>query len=124
MNINYLKDIVKAATDRPWHAEIELDGNYKAEPGGSLGAYFATGPRHVSLINSSNEIILGTNDVREMAEKDARYIATFNPQLVQKLLDVVEDAKIIMDKGPSENNVLDLDKSLKALELVKAPIPE
>lgn len=104
MNTNQLREVAAAATPGPWrstHTSFEKYG----------GAIESDGRWPYNVIAHT----------LESEHSNAAHIATFNPALVMKLLDVVEAAKAIdkylpIDKIQTLLAIGDLHAAIKALE--------
>lgn len=100
MNTNQLREVAEKATPGPWR--------YDYEPG-----YCG------EIIAASGTCLATFND--EPSASTAAHIATFNPALVMKMLDVVEAAQAIdkylpIDKVQTLIAIGDLRAAIKALE--------
>lgn len=99
MNTNKLREVAAAATPGPWRKESD-------------GWAELRNVRH--MVQAKDRLVA----YGQMTANDCAHIATFNPALVMKLLDVVEAAKGINNGDVSKYDEYwrDLEAALKALE--------
>ena len=102
MNTNKLREVAAAATPGPWRKESD-------------GWAELRNVRH--MVQAKDRLVA----YGQMTANDCAHIATFNPALVMKLLDVVEAAKAIdkylpIDKIQTLLAIGDLHAAIKALE--------
>lgn len=128
LNTKQLRKVAQAATPGPWQVILDehpyyLGGTHKER---RIATTWIQGQLKDFMPIVNGSIGLGeTKDgpVRHMVwieAKDAAHIATFNPALIAKLLDVVEAAQKAMIVFGKENSELhackNLASALKALE--------
>ena len=101
MNTNKLREVAAAATPGPWRKESD-------------GWAELRNVRH--MVQAKDRLVA----YGQMTANDCAHIATFNPALIAKLLDVVEAAQKAMIVFGKENSELhackNLASALKALE--------
>lgn len=114
MNIKQLREVAQAATPGPWDYVANGAGLPRNRVGvtmkDSIGGGYSS--HCIALVYAIRDI--------DDSELNAAHIATFNPALIAKLLDVVEAAQKAMIVFGKENSELhackNLASALKALE--------
>lgn len=104
MNLTELKAICEAATPGPWRNGWMMDGQWIDSPIFDIEVSTESGK---TIIESGNDC----GGIKK--QEDARFIATFNPAFVLKLLAVMEAASRDMN---SAVDLARLDQALTALE--------
>lgn len=91
MNIEQLRAVLKAATPGPWEHRFG-DAHH--------GVYFA----ETETQNIARNIAGRGNFGMIEEQANAKFIATFNPELVGKLLDELEAARKVIEMGDHESD--------------------